>query len=109
MKESPLEVFECPLCDTVLNSDYVCEKCNRSFSEEIKCNYGHGELTVGQAAKQDCVDNACFALIREFIPDAEWDIEKISRIRDSLVSVLESYGMKEYDVYPWLLEIATKE
>lgn len=108
MEKTPLEVFECPLCDSVLNGDYFCEKCSRSFSEEVISNYSGEELTEKQTAQQDIVDNACFSLIREFVPDAEWDIEKISRIRDSLVSVLESFGTKEYDAYPWLLEPAEK-
>jgi hypothetical protein len=98
-------VFKCPLCDSELDENYYCFRCNREFSEEVNRNYlKEGELTPPQIEQQDFVDNTCLDFLQEFVPDAEYDGEQIGIIRDALIDLLiRYYSMPEYELYPWLL------
>ena len=98
-------VFKCPLCDSELDENYYCSRCNREFSEEVNRNYlKEGELTPCQIEQQDFVDNTCLDFLQKFVPDAEYDGEQIGIIRDALIDVLiRHYSMPEYELYPWLL------
>ena len=98
-------VFKCPLCDSELDENYYCSRCNREFSEEVNCNYlKEGELTSHQIEQQDFMDNTCLDFLQKFVPDAEYDGEQIGIIRDALIDVLiRYYSMPEYELYPWLL------
>jgi isocitrate dehydrogenase kinase/phosphatase len=98
-----IETYLCPVCDNKLIHGF-CTACMRSFSEEITSN-SKLCLTETQIQQQDHVDNACFAFIKSFYPDAEWDQAQISIIRDALIKVgVGYYGDSEYDLHPWLLE-----
>jgi hypothetical protein len=99
------KLFKCPVCDSDLDEKYYCPGCSRNFSEEVNFNYlKEGELTSAQIEQQDFVDNTCLDFLQKFIPDAEYDGEKIGIIRDALIDVLTRYYSKpEYDIYPWLL------
>jgi hypothetical protein len=98
-------VFKCPLCDSELDENYYCSRCNREFSEEVDRNYfKEGELTPHQIEQQDFMDNTCLDFLQKFVPDAEYDGEQIGIIRDALIDVLiRYYSMPEYELYPWLL------
>lgn len=98
-------VFKCPLCDSELDENYYCSRCNREFSEEVKRNYlKEGELTPHQIEQQDFVDNTCLDFLQEFVPDTEYDGEQIGIIRNALIDVMTRYySMPEYELYPWLL------
>ena len=93
------EFFKCPLCDSELDENYYCSRCNRDFSEEVNCNYlKEGELTPSQIEQQDFVDNTCLDFLQKFVPDAEYDGEQIGIIRDALIDVLTRYySMPEYE------------
>ena len=97
--------FKCPLCDSELDENYYCSRCNRDFSEEVNRNYlKEGELTPHQIEQQDFMDNTCLDFLQKFVPDAEYDGEQIGIIRDALIDVLiRYYSMPEYELYPWLL------
>ena len=99
------EFFKCPLCDSELDENYYCSRCNKEFSEEVNRNYlKEGELTPSQIEQQDFVDNTCLDFLQEFVIDAEYDGEQIGIIRDALIDLLtRHYSMREYDIYPWLL------
>ena len=99
------EFFKCPLCDSELDENYYCSRCNREFSEEVNRNYlKEGELTPSQIEQQDFVDNTCLDFLQEFVIDAEYDGEQIGIIRDALIDLLtRHYSMPEYELYPWLL------
>ena len=98
-------LFKCPVCDSELDEKYYCSRCNRDFSQEVNRNYvKEGELTPPQIEQQDFVDNTCLDFLQKFVPDAEYDGERIGIIRDALIDVLTRYYSKpEYDIYPWLL------
>lgn len=97
--------FKCPVCDSELDENYYCSRCNRDFSQEANCNYlKGGELTPLQIEQQDFVDNTCLDFLQKFVPDTEYDGEQIGIIRDALIDVLTRYySMPEYELYPWLL------
>lgn len=96
---------ECPACDHMLDYNYRCSSCGRSFAEEVRFNYLNEELTQGQMNQQDFVDNECLEFLKKFVPEAEHDIEQLSIIRNAVVNVLDRfYGKSGYDIYPWLLE-----
>lgn len=97
--------FKCPVCDSELDENYYCSRCNRDFSQEVNCNYlKGGELTPLQIEQQDFVDNTCLDFLQKFVPDTEYDGEQIGIIRDALIDVLTRYySMPEYELYPWLL------
>ena len=98
-------VFKCPLCDSELDENYYCSRCNKEFSEEVNRNYlKEGELTPSQIEQQDFMDNTCLDFLQKFVPDAEYDGEQIGIIRDAIIDVLTRYhSMQEYELYPWLL------
>jgi len=97
--------FKCPVCDSELDENYYCSRCNRDFSQEVNCNYlKGGELTPLQIEQHDFVDNTCLDFLQKFVPDTEYDGEQIGIIRDALIDVLTRYySMPEYELYPWLL------
>lgn len=96
--------YSCPVCDNRLDSDCFCHICHRSFKDEVDSSEKE-EILDYQIAQQDRIDNACFDFIKSFYPDAKWDQEQISIIRDALIRVgVKYYGDSEYDLYPWLLE-----
>lgn len=100
--------FLCPYCDSPLDDSYYCDKCRKDFKKEAE-HSKDGTLTYEQLAQQDKIDNACFGLIKEFYPEAKWNIEVISTIREALIDVLvKYYWIKEYDIYPYLLEETPK-
>lgn len=93
----------CPYCDLPLDEKYFCTTCNKNFHDEVIAGEKE-EILNYQIEQQDRIDNACYHLIKEFAPDAEWDIQQISVVREALVSVLtESFKMKSFDLYPWIL------
>lgn len=94
----------CPYCNLTLGSGYDCSNCGKNWRKEFIENRIGGSLTDQQIDAQDHVDNLCFNLIKEFVPNCDWDIAKISVVRDALVKVLTEFGFKEYDIYPWYLE-----
>ena len=98
-------LFKCPVCDSELDENYYCSRCNRDFSQEVNCNYlKGGELSPLQIEQQDFVDNTCLDFLQKFVPDTEYDGEQIGIIRDALIDVLTRYySMPEYELYPWLL------
>ncbi len=101
---SKTKVYLCPVCDNKLDSKSFCHACQRSFRDEVESSKKE-ELLDYQIAQQDKIDNACFAFIKSFYPDAHWDQEQISVIRDALIKVgVRYHGDSEYDLYPWLLE-----
>lgn len=95
-------VYLCPICDRPLDEESYCHECRRSFMEELAASQS-GTLTAAQISQQDAVDNACAALVEQFVPDAPHDIAQITVIRDALVKVLKQHNVAAYDVYPWLL------
>ena len=94
----------CPYCDGALNDVATCEKCGAELSKEVACGL-QGTLPHAGILAQDNIDNACFELIREFAPGANWDAEEIGIVREALIEVLTKFhGKKAYDLYPWILE-----
>ncbi len=99
-----MEKIICPYCQDFLTEKYYCVHCEKDFSTEVQYA-NEGTLPEEQIAQQDYIDNLCFDLLKEFIPDCDWDIHQISIIRNALIDVLTKFhGKKEYDLYPWLLE-----
>ena len=99
-----MEKIICPYCQDLLTEKHYCVYCKKDFSVEVESSK-EGALLQGQIAQQDYIDNLCFDLLKEFIPDCDWDIHQISIIRNALIDVLTKFhGKKEYDLYPWLLE-----
>jgi len=64
------------------------------------------ELTKEQEARQDEVDNACYAFLLELAKasDLPWDMEDISEVREAVQSVLveKRHIMSEMEFYPYL-------
>ena len=99
-----MEKICCPYCEELLTEKHYCISCQKDFSVEVKSSK-EDSLPEYQVAQQDYIDNACFHLLKEFVPTANWDIRQIGTIRDALIDVLiKFYNKKEYDLYPWLLE-----
>lgn len=81
-----------------------CYACERDFSREVQ-HSKKGQLTKEQTDSQDRMDSACFQLIETLAPHAKWDMESMGSVRDGLIATLtKHYGLKEFDLYPWLLE-----
>jgi predicted membrane GTPase involved in stress response len=66
------------------------------------------ELTDKQIARQDFVDNSIFELLLSLNPTdkkIDWDIEMISRIRESVASLFADREIcSEQEFYPYLKE-----
>jgi len=83
---------------------------------KIKLNHQYtsikkDELTKEQTERQDFVDNAIHNLLNELrpegLPELEWNIERISIVRESMLCVYGEAGLKEEDMnkfYPFLEE-----
>jgi hypothetical protein len=64
-----------------------------------------GTLNNRQIERQDTVDNAIFALLRDLNPsdkELEWDIEVIAEVRETIQAHLErELGVTEMEFYPY--------
>jgi hypothetical protein len=64
------------------------------------------ELTKEQLARQDQVDNACYAFLLELAKgsDLPWDMEDISEVREAVQNVLveRRHIMSEMEFYPFV-------
>lgn len=108
-------MYNCPICENPLRvtiksiegikgivHGYYCKTCNRDFSEDIECSK-RGSINDRLLETQDFMDSACYDLIKQFFPDAPWNIAEIGEIRDALIETLKQRGLHEYDLYPWIL------
>ena len=77
-----------------LTENYYCIPCKKDFSVEVKCSK-EDSLPEYQIAQQDHIDNACFHLLKEFVPATNWDIRQIGTIRDTLIDVLIKFHNKK--------------
>jgi hypothetical protein len=68
------------------------------------------ELTDAQLTRQDIVDNAIFAMVRDLLPEEakkklEWDIELVGGVVDVIIEYLEKKGIcTEMEFYPYFVE-----
>ena len=63
------------------------------------------ELTQEQISQQDSVDNLIHTLLGDLhIGYGEWDMEKISTVREAIQDVFNMTQEERYSFYPWLKE-----